>query len=244
MRAAPLLLAGSALLTAACGARAPAPAPPPPASGPAPTAQGAQADEAAAHEAFDAAFVLRLEGRELEAAQAFRDVAAHHPDTRAGRAAASANDTSATTALMTVMAASAVTAFTTYRATAATAEADQNLELLQQALYSAPTGTVPSSTKPAPNAGFCHDGQPIRVNPDAKTFADPSWRMLGFAPTQSLVWRYRIDVSPPQDGEVRVVLTADGDPNCDGVVDHVTRELSLTAPAKPAPKAGKAKNTH
>ena len=217
-------------LATACGG-------PPAAARPQAPATDPVGRESDARAAFDAAFSLRLEGRELEAMEAFRSAAVQWPETRAGLASASATEQSAfLTAMIAISAGAAIPAFQKYQVKARSAEAELNLDALLQAAtaywQAEPTATskkgkppprrFPDSAPPTPGAPVCVDGKPNAVIPDAQTFAHPTWRALGFSPTGPLRFRYEV-LSSVSEGRAHLTLRAVGDPDCDGVLSTFTR---------------------
>ena len=63
----------------------------------------------------------------------------------------------------------------------------------------------------------------MSVTTDPKTFANPTWRALGFAPPGPLYFRYSVEVTPQPGSGDKLVLVAEGETvrkechECEGV---------------------------
>jgi len=227
-----------ALLTA-CGGPKPAPDPAPAPASAAPAAP----DDAAARAAWDAAVKLRFAGDEIASHAAMIQLAARHPDTRYGRAAADGGGAGTMVAVATVgiLAAVAVPAFMKYTRRSKTAEASANVRRLFDAAVAyravecarlgrkcAKQFKFPATVALTPTTPACQDGNSKARVPQASDWQQPTWKALKFELTEPSFYQYEF-VSEGAGPKARFTARAVGDLDCNGVFSTFERAGSLDA---------------
>jgi hypothetical protein len=211
----------------ACGGAAPTPeAGRSPAAAPAATAA---ADDTAARAAWDAALKLRFAGDTLGADAALVQLAARHPDTRYGRAAAQQGVGGMVgVAGVGILAAVAVPAFVKYTRKAKGAEATALLRQGRDAVVAwgekecarlgkrcATQFAFPTTVGLTPAQPACDGGRPAAQPVDPKAWDHPTWKALGVRPAAPTLWQYEFTADGKGTG-ASFVLRAVADLDCDG----------------------------
>ena len=228
-----VLLAGTLASTTACGGATPA-AESAPSGGP--YAKSAPGDDAAARAAWDKALKLRFGGDELAAQRAMVQLAATHPDTRYGRAAAGTGAlVFVGVAALGVVSAVAVPAYLKYIRRAKTALARTQVNELANGVIAyadrecarlgkacATKLKFPASTLPTPVATACENGQSRARMIDPTAWETPTWKAFGFAVKEPSLFQYQFESTGNGVGATFTVRAL-GDLDCDGVLSAFER---------------------
>lgn len=179
---------------------------------------------------YDDAIRLELQGDALGAEEILLRIAAEHPDTRHGEAAArklGSSNAMVVVAVIGVLAAVAVPAFMKYIRRSKTSEATMNLRRLydgavvyfMQERYGADGKVLPrrfpQSTPKTPQRSACVDGESVEHVPDSEEWSAPGWQELGFSIHESHFFQYEF-ISSGEGPTASFTARAVGDLDCNG----------------------------